>query len=777
MKYFYLFSLSFLYISVLAQKHYGCASMEALATQEQVALEKMNERLYKDLSQPTSPKNDSIIRLPVVVHIVHREGVENISDEQVYRGIQHLNDAFANQNRYDRGEGVDTRICFCLAKIAPDGGYTNGITRTKSDLSNLTFLRDDFKLKRLIRWNTRDYINIWLVREITNLPCTPNVTGYARFPSSHGTSTDGIVCEARFFGSNTANSVVQVHEMGHYLGLLHTFEGQDCKNFVCLRDGDRVCDTPPDRLNTTSGRACDDPHNSCNTDTYDGFEEDQRDMISNYMDYEDTSCQHNFTQGQSERMRTAITRFRSSLLVSDVCDLICEEPITALFEYDQERITIHEEVVFDAIDNNAATYEWRLEEELVSNDPNFRYQFSQTGQYQLELTVTHPNWGTSCRSTYEEQIEVFCTAEADFIVDTLNILPGDTLNFENISRAASDFTWVLDGEKIAETDDVKWIFEEAGTYQLGLQANTDECTDERTVIVQVGTVIPDVNLKFEKESFRCGRDSVYFIFEVCNVGNAPMAAGVPIRFYDGSPFRTEASLLSTFTTPSEIPNNCCETFEYTTLASAAGHFYAVINDENGTLPIAFNSPDFQVKYYETNLVNNEASFNTFQLKPLDYAYLDTTVCYNGDTFQLRTEVPDAYYLWDNGDTLPYTTFYTSETHWVDLTYCGFTRRHRYEINLRNCSCKWEMPNVFTPNGDGTNDEFGLAYDCEYGITDFYMRIFNRWGNVVFESNDVEMAWEGDGLPSDIYYYEVLFKESYEGKQESHQRKGKVSLLR
>ena len=84
-------------------------------------------------------------------------------------------------------------------------------------------------------------------------------------------------------------------------------------------------------------RACDNSPNSCNTDKNDGFDRDVKDMTSNYMDYEDTACQHDFTEGQTERMRYNIEQFRSSLLTSPACTASCSTPISALFEQSQER--------------------------------------------------------------------------------------------------------------------------------------------------------------------------------------------------------------------------------------------------------------------------------------------------------------------------------------------------------------------------------------------------------------------------------------------------------
>ena len=76
--------------------------------------------------------------------------------------------------------------------------------------------------------------------------------------------------------------------------------------------------------------------------------------------------------------------------------------------------------------------------------------------------------------------------------------------------------------------------------------------------------------------------------------------------------------------------------------------------------------------------------------------------------------------------------------------------------------QWFVPNSFTPNGDGVNDVFKIftnAQDPEY----FEMRVFNRWGEVMFESTDADKAWEGDFkggeyyLPDGVYTYYIKLK--------------------
>jgi hypothetical protein len=92
--------------------------------------------------------------IPVVVHIIHQNGPENLSDSMVIAAIDELNLRFQNVAPYFDVSGSDMEITFCLATVDPNGNSTNGITRT---FSNYTFLGQspnatDWNLKNLIRW-------------------------------------------------------------------------------------------------------------------------------------------------------------------------------------------------------------------------------------------------------------------------------------------------------------------------------------------------------------------------------------------------------------------------------------------------------------------------------------------------------------------------------------------------------------------------------------------------------------------------------------------------
>ena len=289
------------------------------------------------------------------MHVIHQNGEENISDAQVENGIDALNDAFINSGDYFDQLGTNIGVQFCLAQTDPDGNLTNGITHTQDALTNMFVPGDDVALKDVIRWDTELYFNMWVVASITQEDDNEGVIGYATFPDAHGTEVDGVVVEAAFFGSNLDNNKVIMHEVGHYLGLYHTFQDA-CPNEDCLTEGDRVCDTPPDSHVFNS--ICFDGTNSCQTDDDDlsdnnpfrpaenGGLGDQEDMQTNYMDYSALYCFIRFTEGQKDRMLAGLIDYRFSLLEGDRCNPPCTNPINVNAFADNLEIDINGTVSF-----------------------------------------------------------------------------------------------------------------------------------------------------------------------------------------------------------------------------------------------------------------------------------------------------------------------------------------------------------------------------------------------------------------------------------------------
>jgi hypothetical protein len=157
-------------------------------------------------------------------------------------------------------------------------------------------------------------LNIWTCN-ISN-----DILGYAQFPGG-AAATDGVVLHYKYTGKTGATAPFNkgrtgTHEVGHWLGLYHTFQGgcAGTSSTNCNSGGDQVCDTPPTSAARYGCPSVSTIHNTC-TET----PTDYRDMTMNYMDYVDDGCMNLFTLGQKARMVAVMNGVRASLKTSNGC--------------------------------------------------------------------------------------------------------------------------------------------------------------------------------------------------------------------------------------------------------------------------------------------------------------------------------------------------------------------------------------------------------------------------------------------------------------------------
>lgn len=252
-------------------------------------------------------KSETIYTIPVVFHVIHNGGGENISDEQIFDAVSILNRDYRRLNADANavaapflGMPADVFIEFKLATKAPNGTCFKGITRTQSPLTidpggfnggaqQLDAIFDGNDVYQG-NWPHNKYLNIVVAKNIGG------AAGYTMYPNDWGTSSNTIFILSEYVGSigtgMEQRSRALTHEVGHWLNLQHVW-GNDNNPGVACGD-DLVNDTPE----TQGFTFCAGVSNAdvCNAGVVENYE--------NYMDY--SYCSKMFTPDQVTRMRAAI---------------------------------------------------------------------------------------------------------------------------------------------------------------------------------------------------------------------------------------------------------------------------------------------------------------------------------------------------------------------------------------------------------------------------------------------------------------------------------------
>lgn len=266
------------------------AKKELMENAHEWALKWTEEHYGKPLLNNSSTgKSDTILFvIPVVWHVIHNDGQENISKatieyemEELNKDYQKLNPSISVAHPLFAPIVADVQVEFRLARLDPDGNCTEGITRTKSEL---TYAMDESAkfLPGAESWNRngRYYLNIWVGVSLAN-----GAGGYAYYPGTVGMDQDGLVLRYQQLGNTVT------HEVGHWLNLAHCWGNSNTPGDPNNCNGDDgVADTP----NTIGQTGCTQTAQSCGS----------IDNVQNYMEY--NFCDVMFTEGQKQRAHAAL---------------------------------------------------------------------------------------------------------------------------------------------------------------------------------------------------------------------------------------------------------------------------------------------------------------------------------------------------------------------------------------------------------------------------------------------------------------------------------------
>jgi len=356
------------------------------------------------------------------------------------------------------------------------------------------------------------------------------------------------------------------------------------------------------------------------------------------------------------------------------------------------------------------------------------------GTYTVHLTATNHYCSSydSTNFTLGHPLQAIFTETPDILCQ------GQTAVTTNTSIGAAGYMWYFSNAATDTNTNATYTYQRAGTYNLTLIArNAIPCYDTMHKTIYVDTISGiKINLT---DSVLCAGTYITATGLYASLGNT----GVTWAFGDGDSVLNKNPIYHAF-------NNLGT---YTITATA---HYRACQDTSTTRVV-----------------------NVFQQPTINIGR-DTSICKGSESItlgdNLNTSNTGANYVWSTGEKTRMITVVAPGTYFatVNINNC-----YASDTILVSNDCYMDIPNAFTPNGDGINDYFFPRQMLTKGLTAFSMNIYNRWGQLIFETTTLDgSGWDGKlnnvDQPSGVYIYiiDATFKD---GQKEHHQ--GNITLLR
>ena len=321
--------------------------------------------------------------------------------------------------------------------------------------------------------------------------------------------------------------------------------------------------------------------------------------------------------------------------------------------------------------------------------------------------TTDPTLSVSTANTYFVDVTSTCGTVTDTIIVSYETAP--TIDLGNDTTLCANTTYLLD----ATTPDVSYLWQDnstSPTYTVSQQG-----TYWVTLTNNCGTATDSIDVNYNGAiAFDLGNDTV-----VC----------------EGS----------TLTLDVTIPNSTVEWQDQSTgssyIVTGFGIYSATVN-VGGCLA------------YDTIFVDAE------ELPNADLGH-DMLLC-EGDSMVLSTLNPNGSHHWNTGSSESAILVTEFGDYWLDVTNVCGTVSDTITIGDMQCSCVMYFPNTFTPDGDEFNQNFHAKYECD--IYTYNLRIYNRWGQLLFTTDNPDAIWDGtyNGklVPTGTYVYLVEYENDY-----------------
>jgi len=491
------------------------------------------------------------------------------------------------------------------------------------------------------------------------------------------------------------------------------------------------------------------------------------------------------------------------------------------------------DVQFENIGFGGIIYDWDFGDGIgTSSDPNPTYIYTEPGLYEVALIVNDPN---SCiiNDTAYGFINVLSeSALADFEIVENNTCLELTVEFENLSISANEYSWDFgDGIGTSTDQNPTYVYTTPGVYNVTLFASDSTgCATSDSTNFQITFDIPTEPLEAE---FDTDEDNDCDILDVVFSNTTANADTWLWDFGDGVGTSTDENPTYTYTTPGTYivtlsasdSNGCFDpgqtTFEIEYSLDILEGIALIDQAECSGKVMQFSTPT-DAQYYEwdfgdgntSSLPNPEHIYEFEGNYTVELVIIDSTTCDITATATASIDIigtPDALFTisadtvdlnetvifdFPNNDNVPEFewTFDDGSSNTTDeITEHFYNQTGNYEICLRiattngcpsdHCerlTVKTEasvgVPNAFSPNADGKND---MLYVRGFNVLELDFRLFNRWGELVFQTDNLDEGWNGyyKGQPHEMDVLVYVLNARLTTGEFIENETGNISLLR
>jgi gliding motility-associated-like protein len=183
---------------------------------------------------------------------------------------------------------------------------------------------------------------------------------------------------------------------------------------------------------------------------------------------------------------------------------------------------------------------------------------------------------------------------------------------------------------------------------------------------------------------------------------------------------------------------------------------------------------YWVKVTNTCGIHNDTILVDYLQPPQVYLGKDTTLC-QGVPLTLSVLNPNYTYLWKDSTTKKFISITKSGNYWVQAkNQCG-EAFDTLKVSFKDCDCHFHMSNAFSPNNDQLNEHFGPIVDCKF--ENYSFKIFNRWGELLFETTNPDIAWDGSYKEKQVPIGVYIFTAHFKYNNQIQTRQGSFTIIR